>query len=166
MSLFDELQRVAEAVFEPAIEIIGDVASGAGGVVPSVPGLPSEIDPSTLISGLIGGDGNGAVQVRRAAAGVVDMTGFGGGNGREATRTIVETMDLATGKIIRRKILPGSPHLMNKDIAAAKKVFRATAELHKRMPRRTIKESKSKQLTDAATNAAISAVTCPPKKDC
>jgi len=164
MSLIDELEAVARAVFDPVIGVAEDVFAQAATIVPGGPAIQEVIEDVLPIPGPLSGNG---LQTRvRTAPAVVDMTGFGGGNGRQATRTIVETMDLATGKIIRRKVMAGSPHLMNKDVSAAKKVFRVSAKLHGRMPRRTVKESKSKQLVEAATQAAISAVTCPPKKDC
>lgn len=92
-----------------------------------------------------------------AAAGVIDTTGFGRGSGGRATRTIVQTMDLQTGRIIRTKTLPGSPFLMNFEIVAAKRVFRKSADLRKRIPRRSVKESATTQLKDAAIDAAIRA---------
>jgi len=60
--------------------------------------------------------------------------------------------------------MEGSPHIMNKDVAAAKKVFRQTRKLDARMPRKTVRESKTKQLADAAINKALRDVNkdCPP----
>jgi len=56
--------------------------------------------------------------------------------------------------------MPGSPHLMNSEVSAAKRVFRRTRKLNARLPRRPVKESKMKQLTDAAIDGAIRNVQC------
>jgi len=122
-------------------------------IAPSVPGgsiLTAGLDILTSITGAVGGAGTG----------VVKTTGFSGGNGRFMTRTTVETMDTMTGKIVRTKTIPGSPHLMNSEVSAAKRVFRRTRKLNARLPRRTVKESKMKQLTDAAVDATIRNVQC------
>jgi len=98
--------------------------------------------------------------------GVVDTTGFGGGNGRTATRTVVQTMDLLTGQIIRVKTMPGSPRLMNSDVAAARKVIKSVGKLHNQMPRRVVKESEATKLKNAAIAAAMQRtqqIDCPPK---
>jgi len=118
----------------------------AGGAIGGLIEAPGAL-VQTLTGGLLGGNG--------LAGGAVDTTGFGGGNGRTATRTVVETMDLASGNITRRKVMPGSPFLMNADVKAAKKVFRQSAALAKRIPRRTVKESATTQLKNAAIDSAI-----------
>lgn len=118
----------------------------AGGAIGGILSAPGEL-VQTLTGGLLGGVG--------AANGAVDATGFGGGNGRTATRTVVETMDLASGTIIRRRMLPGSPFLMNSDVKAAKRVFKKSADLAKRIPRKTIRQSPTQELKDAAIEAAI-----------
>jgi len=92
----------------------------------------------------------------------VDLTGFGGGNGRFSKRTIIQTLDQTTG-MIRSEIKSGAPHMMNSDIRAAKKVFRMSAKLHAKMPRRTVKESETTKLKNAAVQQALQNVSCPPK---
>jgi len=108
--------------------------------------------PGDVVQGLTGGLLGG---VLGGGPGPVDTTGFAGGNGKTATRTVVETMDLASGTIIRRKIMPGSPFLMNVDVKAAKKVFRQSAALAKRIPRKTVRQSATSQLKEAAIDSAI-----------
>lgn len=168
MGLLDEIEAVGQAIFDPAIEVISEVVGGGSKVLPGV--LPKSEKVQEFIEDILPipgvSSGNGLTARIGGAACPVDTTGFGGGNGKESTRTIVETMDLRTGKIVRRKILAGSPHLMNKDIAAARKVFRATSKLHARMPRRTVRESKTKQLTDAAVDKALRSVNCDDGKSC
>jgi len=132
-------------------------------------GLPFGVLDAALE--LVGGDILGTGQGPGGTAGIAgaargrppDLTGFSRGNGRTANRTIVETLDLVSNQIVRRRILPGTPHMMNSDIRAAKKVFRQSAKLHARMPRRTVKESETKKLTNAAVQRAIQSVSCPPK---
>jgi len=120
-------------------------------------------DPIGTVTGAVGGvttaalglAGIGDIAQTAQANGVVDTTGFGGGNGRTATRTIVQTMDLATGQITRVKTMPGSPRLMNSDVAAARKVIKSVGKLHNQMPRRTVKDSPATKLKDAAIAAAL-----------
>lgn len=156
------------------LESIGDVVTGALGT--SVEGIEGLVtDPLTgfpiALPGITGRFST-STPARSVVGGfvpptAVDMTGFSGGNGRFATRTTVETLDTQTGQIVKIKRMPGSPHMMNADIRAAKKVFRQTARLAKRMPRKTVKESKRTQLADAAIDKAIRGVQaedCPPRK--
>ena len=174
MGLLDVIETTLAAVTEPAIGVIDDAVASVLGAV----GVTT--DPvSTLLPGVLPaadflsptaqqvqvGGGGGLVSTPGQIA--ANMTGFGGGNGKEATRTIVQTVNLLTGKIVRFKILPGSPHLMNSEVSAAKRVFKISSKLHARMPRRTVKESQTKKLTDAAIAAATANVTCPnPKPPC
>jgi len=140
-----------------------------GGIVGMLVGLPFDtlgtvldlVGGQTGIFGTTNGNGNGnlATNIRLP----VDTTGFGGGNGSRSTRTIVETMDLRTGQIVSRKMLPGSPHIMNSEIKAAKKVFRQSQKLHSRLPSRTRRQSKATQLKEAAIDAAMANVNCPPQ---
>ncbi len=134
--------------------VLGLTGLGTGASPLSPAGLIGSVldAPTDLLSGLTGGLLGGAAAT---AAASVDTTGFGGGNGSVATRTVVETMDLKTGAIVRRRVLPGSPFLMNSEIKAAKKVFRQSAALAKRIPRKTVKESATTQLKEAAIQAAI-----------
>jgi len=68
-----------------------------------------------------------------------------------------------TGTVVREEVLQGAPFLMNNDVrklrSTAKKLNRAAG----RLPRRTVTPSKSKQLTDAVTDAALRGVVrgCP-----
>lgn len=141
---------LAASPIQQATNIVGltsplDSGGGGGGgllaTIGQVASLPTNVLQDVL--GTIGGNGK------------VNMTGFGGGNGRTATRTIVQTMDLATGKIIREKFMEGSPHIMNKDVTAANRLFKQTRKLDRRLPRKTVRESKTKQLADAAIDKAL-----------
>lgn len=173
------LQRIAGDVVDRPQSIVDatigtlreGVASGLelGGQVVGVGGVPGETGPRgaegmTTIRLVGEGTGNVSSLVRP----VQDLSTFmgghwSGGNGMFATRTRVERLEIATGRITITSLVPGSPHLMNSDITAAKKVFRRSAALQKRMPRRTVKESDVTKLKNAAVAAATANVSCPPQ---
>jgi len=150
-----------------AVETLGEVEAGIPAAIPEI------TDPVSGIPLTAGGDPPPSTDPDLALAPVlavggrpaIDTTGFSGGNGNFATRTIVQTMNTLTGRIVKRKILAGSPHIMNSEIRAAKKVFRQAQKLHARLPRRTVRESKQTQLTKAAVDKAIRNVQqdCPPR---
>lgn len=104
-----------------------------------------------------GGGGGGGV-----AAGV-------GGNGETFRRTIVQTIRADDGVIIRELILRGAPHLMQHDLVVAKKVFRLSSKLHQKMPKRTVRTSRLKLLTQQVIENALEnrltpqALACPPR---
>jgi len=151
-SLVSGVAGVATAVTAPIEAVAGVATKLIGTPVDLISEVASVIPVVAGVAGIASGGARG---------GVVDTTGFGGGNGQFATRTIVETMNTMTGQIVSRKVLPGSPHLMNSEIRAAKKVFRQVRKLDARLPRKTVKTSKTKQLTDAAVDQAIRNVTGP-----
>ena len=98
-----------------AIDVAAQAA--AGGVGPT--GLP------------LGGD-----QVLQVPAGIAAARpGVG-----VFRRTMVQTIDRATGQLISFKFFDGAPFLMNKDIVAAKRVFRLSNKLHNRLPRRSVRK--------------------------
>lgn len=141
------------------LALAGTIAADPiGAVLGTTAGLAGAALGLAGLSPAANGNGNGPV----------DTTGFAGGNGRTATRTIVQTMDLATGQIIRQKTMPGSPRLMNSDVAAARKVIKSVGKLHNQMPRRTVKEGEVTKLKNAAVQAATQRVhqVCAPKPDC
>jgi len=146
----------------------GAVASGGGllSLVQNVTGLDltSAIAPVTsLVSNIpvVGGLVAPILGSVLGTGGAVNTTGFSGGNGRFATRTIVETMDTTSGKIVKRKTLPGSPYLMNTEVAGLRKVVKKSNNLQKRIPRRTVKQSTTSKLTEAVQMKAIQNVQLP-----
>lgn len=91
---------------------------------------------------------------------------WSGGNGQFATRTTVERLEIATGRVSLIRQMPGSPHLMNSDIQAMKRTLKAVSQLSKRVPRKTIRESEVTKLKNAAVQQALAnmaAPSCPPK---
>jgi len=156
-----------------------DPGTGTGGaltvidplsLLADILGLPFDVVQGALETvGLSGGTGQGPggfAGLEGAVRGLpANLQGFSRGNGRTANRTVVQTLDLMTNKIVRNRILPGTPHMMNSDIRAAKKVFRQSADLHSKMPRRTVKESETTKMKNQIVQAAVQKVICPPKCD-
>ena len=86
-----------------------------------------------------------------------------GGNGRFNTFTVVITRD-EEGTVIRRKVLAGSPFLMNRDLSIAKRVDRVLGKKARALAARGRKPSKRSQLLDAVEDKAIRSalgVDCP-----
>lgn len=92
-----------------------------------------------------------------AASGVASM-----GNAQNFRQTIVQTIDRATGRVIREEIHKGSPFLMNTDIVRAKRVARLVSKAHARLPRRTVKQSAMSAANEALQNRMLAQITCPP----
>lgn len=131
-----------------AVPIAGPAIAGVVGGIESAVGAAT--DPLGLVSAL-----TGAVVPGAGANGVVDTSGFSGGNGRFGTRTTVETMDLQTGQIVRTRSMAGQPFMMKKDVAIMRRVIKQTGALNKRIPRKTRAQSKTEQLKDASLDQAI-----------
>lgn len=70
------------------------------------------------------------------------------------TQTIVQSLD-AMGNVVKQKTLEGSPFLMNKDILAAKRVFKLSGKLAARLPKKTVKQSLTSRLKDELIHHAI-----------
>ncbi len=88
----------------------------------------------------------------------------GGGNGRFRTATLVRTVDAVTGETVSERILSGSPFLMNRDLAIAKRVLRTAGKLGRKFSRKGREKSKRSILLDAIEDKAISqalGVDCP-----
>jgi len=90
----------------------------------------------------------------------------GRGNGFFATSTIVQTLDLRTGQIVRQRVLNGSPFLMNNEVNKLRTVARKLGKANARLPRKTRKASAQRELVDAVTQNALRRVitdgSCPP----
>jgi len=144
------------AILAPVTSVLGlgggggGAAAGGGGPLAAVTGvLGSVLDvPGSVLGGVLDVAGLGG-------GGAPDLTGFSGGNGTVATRTIVETVNVNTGQIVRRRSMPGSPFMMNSEVNAAKKVFRQSASLRKRLPKVKTKESPITQLKNQLVQKAL-----------
>jgi len=123
-------------------------------------GVPGQLGIG-IAAGAAGGalvDDGGAV----GPGGVVMQGGLQRGNGRIARQTIVQSIDLMTGQVVRQEIFPGAPFLLQSDVrklrSTAKKVRKANA----RLPSRTVRQSKTKALTDTILDRAMqNLLSCP-----
>ncbi len=168
-------------------EILSELA-GIGETALSVLGTGIGASPVATVTDVIGATQDTAQSVVDLAAGAVGfgpddpaaqlavqqelkpdalgMQGFGGGNGRFAKRTIVQTLDRARGVIVSFQILNGAPHIMNSDITAAKRVFRQVSKLTQKLPRKTVKESATKKIVNAVQANVMAQLTCGVKPPC
>ena len=73
-------------------------------------------------------------------------------------RTIVETVDRASGQVIGRVVHAGAPFLMRKDIVTTKRTIKAISDLGKRVPRKTVEPGLSTQITKAVKQKLLSDV--------
>lgn len=73
---------------------------------------------------------------------------------KNRVRTIIQTI-APNGTVIKQRIERGRPFLMNRDIVTAKRVFRTVAKVSGRLPKKTVKQSRSSMLTDAALDRAF-----------
>jgi len=108
-------------------------------------------------AGLIGGAGVQAITGPSAAERARQREGTvgTGGNGVTHRRTIVQTIDNATGDVVREDIRRGAPFLMKHEVQVAKRVFKTIGKLANRMPKRTVKESETTALKNQLTNKAL-----------
>jgi len=78
-----------------------------------------------------------------------------GGNGVTHRQTVVQTIENATGNVIREEIRRGAPFLMKHEIQVAKRVFKTVMKLSGKLPRKTVKESETTALKNQLTNKAL-----------
>jgi len=137
--------RVGRLAGSPAAALAAGVAGGAlgagtGGRMTSLPFVPFPA-PAVPMRG-----------------------GIAGGNGVVARQTVVQTVDIATGVVVRAEILPGAPFLMNSEVRSLRRVAKKVGRAHAKLPRRTVQKSAMKELTDAAVAEALRNVQrpCPP----
>lgn len=98
-------------------------------------------------------------------AGTTQALSAPGGNGTRFRTTIVVTRDTDTGRILRTEILKGAPFLMNNDVRKLSTISRKVSKANSKIPRKTVRESATTQLKNAAVDSALRNVlsTCPPK---
>lgn len=91
------------------------------------------------------------------------------GNGQFARTTLVSTINLQTGQVVRQQEFSGAPFLMNNDIRKLRGIARKVAKANSRLPRKTTKPSPISQLRDATVQQALQIVQsggaralCPP----
>jgi len=102
-----------------------------------------------------------AAQARVAAGTVVPRpsltteAALAASRGRARKRTIVQTFDPVTGAILRSKTTPGGVAVFAQDVAAARRINRQVRKLDARLPRKTVKESPIKALTNRVIKNAL-----------
>jgi len=132
----------------------GLFGGGVGGLLknPLIQGLGGGALGSLLTS-LIGGE-------EAAAVGPI---------GKPKLRTIVVAI-YQNGYVEERSNEEGTPFIMSRAMQTTKRTLNAIATAHKKVPRKMVRQSKTKQLTDAAVDAAMRNVTqgdgCCPKTSC
>ncbi len=70
-------------------------------------------------------------------------------------RTIIQTFDPGSGFITRIRMHDGGVAVFAADVAAARRINRQVRKLDARLPRKLVKESKIKQLTDRVIKNAL-----------
>jgi len=88
--------------------------------------------------------------------------GMGGGNGFSFRRTIVQTIRSFDGVILNIEVLRGAPHLMNRDLQTAKRVFRISSKLGARLPKKMVRMSRTKMLMQSLQESALERAISPP----
>lgn len=133
-----------------ALGAVGGLAAAGTGFVNPLTGLP---DAAAIARAT-------AIAAQRSGGGALSI----GGNGREVTTTVVTTVD-AAGTVLRTKVLKGSPFLMNRDLAIARRVDRVLGKAARKNAARRRGPSKRTQILDAIEQKALSTalgVGCPP----
>jgi len=144
-------------------------ASGAGATLTATQKIAAAIKAAaasrtarTLAVGGAGAALGATAATLAAGGGVIDTSGtvvmgggIGRGNGQFVKQTIVQTLLVATGEVVRQEVFAGAPFMMNKDVSRAKMIERKSRSLARKFGSKTRKESKSKQLTDAVTDRAL-----------
>ena len=148
-------------------EALGIIAPIAGTIFGGAPGGVA----ATALAGLITGDetvtkvGTGPGLAAAVKAGQITLADVGGPTvvkgipgivtGRLRKRTIVQTFDPVTGKVISMKTTAGGVAVFAADAAAAKRFFRQIRKLDARLPRKLTRQSPVKQLTDRVIKNAL-----------
>ena len=164
----------APAATTAARAVLPAARTGTAGAAAAVAARAARIAGSpaaALAAGVAGGVAGAQIvslphpgPVTGAAAAAVMRGGLAGGNGVVARQTLVQTVDISTGAIVRSELLPGAPFLMNSEVRSLRRVAKKVGRAHAKLPRRTVQKSAMKELTDAAVAEALRKVQqpCPP----
>ncbi len=145
-------------------DLLGTGAAIAGRFlgVPAAAAAPAAVQPMALqrlaepppavvlAKGVGPGIGPGVITPRQAQA-----LGIGTGGRGAFKQTTVNTIDRATGKIIKTETFRGGVAVRAADVAAAKRVFRQVSKLGKRLPRKTVQPTAVKLLTERVVKNAL-----------
>jgi len=156
MGFFSELLGAALPIAGAVIG--GPVGGGAGTALANLLGA-GDPDPVAVTKVGLGKPLTIAGIERDLASGALTLPGVtataGLVTGRLRKRTIVQTFDPATGKVVKMTTFAGGVAVRAADVAAAKRVFRQVRKLSAKMPRKLVKESPVKQLTDRVVKNAL-----------
>lgn len=162
---FSSLLKVGKTILKVGAGVLlGETAVSA---TESLLGTPDPLVAPTLspVTQALAQAGQ-AAQVVSTSAQIMTGGGRQFARGRvpaEVARKVTRVMSLdASGTIIATQNFEGTPFLMNKDVIAAKRVFRLSQKLARKLPKRTVKQSAVSQLKDAAVDQAMRVIACPP----
>jgi len=157
--LTGDAKTAASAATAQSGAAVGATSLSAGGVV--VKGVQA-IAKSPAVQGAVGGAlateaviGDTAKIIGTGKGQIMGTFTGGGGNGQFAKRTIVQTINLANGAVTNQVILEGAPFLMNKAVRELARTTKKLNKAHAKIPRRSVKMSLSKQLTDKVLRETI-----------
>jgi len=152
---------IAGLAAQPAFAI-GGAAVGAAAVTARLPvqQIVQRVAPAVGVLGAIGGPIQRGIDVpaliaNPPAAALAQAGIMSRGNGQFVKRTIVQTINLATGAVVNQVVLDGAPFLMNKEVASLARVTRKLGKANRKIPRRTIKQSLASRLSEKALTEAI-----------
>lgn len=152
--------------------LFGNILKGLGRIAGSFLGIPAQVARSPTarqLAAQAAAAGVGAA-VGGAVVGVnVDAQGrpislphpgaITGGNALTFRRTLVQSIDRATGKVLSSETLRGSPFIMRHDIQIARRVIRTASKLGRmRGIRHAVKQSVSSKLKEAIERKALDQV--------
>ncbi len=144
---------------DTALQFVG----GALGLVGGPVGAGVGAGAGSALAGLLTGESTSPVAASLATAGLGILGGPAVTALADPTRnknlviTRIQTLNPA-GQIIKEVVKRGRPFLMASDFNTAKKVFKLATKAHGKLPRRSVKQSLSKQITDAVQRAALEQV--------
>jgi len=158
-----QLSTGAPFAFGAAGALIGGAA-----LRPAIQGIAPKIAGSTIVAikdGVqVGGPADRGLDVtpgrvgQNITAAQLAQAGIMGGNGQFSKRTIVQTINLATGLVVKTVVFDGAPFLMNKEVASLARVTRKLGKASRKIPRRVVKQSLASRLSEAALTDAIDGV--------
>ncbi len=107
-----------------------------------------------------------AVALAGAAAMDMPETVVTIGGMKNVVTTIIQTRD-PSGRVIKTETRKGRPFLMKQDLVIAKRVFKTVRKAGEKLPKKTVRPSRSQmlkeQIVDVAMQKLITGPSCPPK---
>lgn len=156
MGFLSNLLGAATQLLPGPLAAIAQTVGGAFGVLPSTQAqrsIQTQGPQNIPLRRQVGLSPTGAA---RLAAGLspVDPRRTGG-NGRVFKQTIIQTIDVSSGDVLREVIKEGAPFLMNKEVAQLRVVAKKLTKAERKLPRKTRSASPQKELIDAVTAEAL-----------